>query len=238
MPEEPRRALVLWDIDHTLVSISGVSREIYEQAFEFVFEQPLRGLADMTGRTERAIVVETLTLNGVAPTEERIECMYSALGGAAKRLEGRMRQAGQRLPGAWEAVRLLMRPAVVQSVVTGNIRVIAEAKLDAVGLSEGIDFDIGGYGDHGTDRADLVRRARELSSQKYGGGIPADRTVVIGDTPHDVRGAHDATVRALGVASGGSSVEDLAAAGADRVLPDLADSRAFETAVFEILGDE
>jgi hypothetical protein len=34
-------ALILWDIDHTLVAIGEVSREIYEKAFEEVVGQPL-----------------------------------------------------------------------------------------------------------------------------------------------------------------------------------------------------
>jgi len=41
--------LVLWDIDHTLVSISGVGREIYTRVFEQVTGQPLVHLADMRG---------------------------------------------------------------------------------------------------------------------------------------------------------------------------------------------
>ena len=48
--------LVLWDIDHTLVSICGVGREIYTRVFEQVTGQPLVHLADMAGRTEQAIL--------------------------------------------------------------------------------------------------------------------------------------------------------------------------------------
>ncbi|WP_194906252.1 hypothetical protein [Catenulispora rubra] len=44
--------LILWDIDHTLVSISGVSRETYTRAFEQVIGRQMEHLADMTGRTQ------------------------------------------------------------------------------------------------------------------------------------------------------------------------------------------
>ncbi len=47
MKSTPEPSLVLWDIDHTLVRISGVSREIYAEAFRLVTGQPLRELADM-----------------------------------------------------------------------------------------------------------------------------------------------------------------------------------------------
>ncbi len=59
---------------------------------------------------------------------------------------------------------------------------------------------------------------------------------VIGDTPHDVKGAHDAGARAVGVATGASSAEELAAAGADAVLSDLTDIGALRAAVFGCLA--
>lgn len=232
-------ALILWDIDHTLVSIPGLGREVYSQAFEAVFGRPLGEVGDMLGRTERAIILETLALNGIADGAAEVDRMYLAVGEAAARLDGRLRVAGRRLAGSREAIDVLARPAVVQSLVTGNIRVVAKAKLEAFDLLDGIDLEVGGYGDHGTDRADLVRRARELAGQKYGYEVPADRTIVIGDTPHDVRGAHDAGVLAFAVASGLSGVDELSAAGADAVLADLRDTTAVERTVFgKLLGDE
>lgn len=56
--------LVLRDIDHTLVSVAGVSRMIYDVAFEKVTDRPMVHLVDMAGWTEQAIIRETLALNG------------------------------------------------------------------------------------------------------------------------------------------------------------------------------
>lgn len=235
LPDDARPALILWDVDYTLVAIPGVGPEVYAVAFEALFGRPIGPVADMMGRTESAIILETLALNGVADAASKVAPMCVAIADAAVRLEPRMREAGRRLPGAAEAVGAFGRPAVVQSVVTGNLRPVAEAKLAAFGLQAGIDFEVGGYGDHGTDRADLVRRARELTAAKYGRPVPADRVVVVGDTPHDIRGAHDAGVRALGVATGWTSAADLVAAGADAVLDDLADTGAAVRAVFGTL---
>jgi phosphoglycolate phosphatase len=44
--------LVLWDIDHTLVAITGVSRDIYATAFQRVIGRSLAHLAYMAGRTD------------------------------------------------------------------------------------------------------------------------------------------------------------------------------------------
>ena len=224
--------LVLWDIDGTLVSTSSLSREIYARAFEAVVGRPLREVADMAGRTEQAIILDTLILNEVEGADGLLEPFYAALGEVTNQLRGRMAMMSRALPGAAEAVAALADEDVVQTVVTGNIRPLATIKLDVFGLSKGLDLDVGGYGDDGTDRAVLVRLAWERAADKYGREFPAARVVVIGDTPHDIKGAHDAGVRAVGVGTGKSSLADLTAAGADAVLPDLTDAAALRWAVF------
>ncbi len=88
--------LVLWDIDHTLVTIGTVSREVYEMAFAEVVGLPLRELADMAGRTERAILTETLALHGIPNPDNKFDDFYAALAKAANRLRGRMGIAGRR----------------------------------------------------------------------------------------------------------------------------------------------
>ncbi|MEU6173428.1 haloacid dehalogenase-like hydrolase [Streptantibioticus parmotrematis] len=103
-----------------------------------------------------------------------------------------MREVGVVLPGAREAIASCTARDAAQTAVTGNIRPIAMTKLTALGLGDGLDFSVGGYGDRGSDRADLVRRARKRASEKYGQDFAGTRAVVIGDTPHDVRGALDA----------------------------------------------
>jgi len=207
-----------------LVSIKGgVSRSLYERAFAKVAGKPLGELADMAGRTEQAIMVETLRLNGIDEPEALFGDFYAALTAAAEELEGRMREVGVVLPGAREAIASCAGRRAVQSAVTGNLRPVAITKLAALGLGDGLDFEVGGYGDDGSDRADLVRRARKRASEKYGLAFDGRRTVVIGDTPHDVRGALDAEALALGVASGRSSAEELSGAGADFVWESLVD---------------
>jgi hypothetical protein len=89
------------------------------------------------------------------------------------------------------------------------------------GPGDGLDFSVGGYGDDGSDRADLVRLARKRASEKYGHDFAGTRAVVIGDTPHDVRGALDADALAVGVASGRHTSDELRQAGAHVVLAGL-----------------
>ncbi|MEU0838655.1 haloacid dehalogenase-like hydrolase [Streptomyces sp. NPDC005962] len=226
MPNDltPEPSLILWDVDQTLVSIKGgVSRSLYERAFAKVTGKPLGELADMAGRTEQAIMVETLRLNGIDDPEALFDDFYAALTTAAEELKGRMREVGVVLPGARDAIASCAGRGAVQSAVTGNLRPVAITKLAALGLGDGFDFEVGGYGDDGSDRADLVRRARKRASEKYGYAFDGRQTVVIGDTPHDVRGALDAEALAVGVASGRSSAGELSGAGADIVWESLVD---------------
>lgn len=214
---------MLWDIDKTLVDIGAVSREIYSEAFESVTGQVLSSVPNMAGRTDRDLTMEALRLHGIARPESYLAPFYEALVHIALARQEDIRRRGRRLPGALNAVLKLDRPGVVQSVVTGNVRPIAELKLGACGLAGYIDFDIGGYGWDGSRRATLVRLARQRAAGKYG-ELDAGRVVVIGDTVHDIAGAQANGALAIGVASGATTMNELAAAGADVVLPSLDDT--------------
>ncbi|MGH3830230.1 MAG: HAD family hydrolase [Pseudonocardiaceae bacterium] len=218
--------LILWDIDHTLVTIGEVSREIYESAFERIFGRPPRELAEMTGLTEQAILVDTLKLHGVANPESMIDDFYVALANAADELRERMHAVGHRLPGVKKALVALAKLNVVQTVVTGNIKPIAVTKLEVFHLSGYMDFEVGGYGSDGDTRPPLILKAWQRAQHKYGLVFEADRVVVIGDTPLDVAVAHEVGVRAIGVATGSSRIEDLVTAQANTVFADLTDTEA------------
>jgi phosphoglycolate phosphatase-like HAD superfamily hydrolase len=229
-------ALILWDVDHTLLQSGGVSRELYARAFHVVTGSPLGALADMAGRTERAIILDTLRLGGITDPEPLLPAFYEALIDSARQLQDQMRLRGRALPGAREAVAGFVADGVVQTVVTGNLGPVAETKLAAFDLVEHLDLKVGGYGDDGSDRAALIRLAIGRAETAYGVTFPRPRIVVVGDTPHDVRAARDVGVRAVGVATGRYPAGDLAAAGADVVLAGLTDLAALHAAVLGTVG--
>lgn len=77
------------DIDHTLLTISGVSRDIYAHAFERVTGEPPREIASMAGRTEQAIITNTLALNDREADETTIAAFYEGLGKTDVELKSR-----------------------------------------------------------------------------------------------------------------------------------------------------
>jgi phosphoglycolate phosphatase len=284
--------LVLWDIDGTLLNADGVGRDLYGAVFLQLFGRSLSAYAPMAGRTDRAIILETLGLAGVDEPRRYVDPFIAGLGEHAPSVRSAVADRGHALPGAAAVLATLAaafdgaaapflaappltaqpvtaqpaaapfmptaplavpsmtaQPAGVpamaadsadgagvrqagrihQSVLTGNIRSVAEVKLAALGLREWLDLCIGAYGDDHEDRTELVEVARRRATAVHGRSAAAfggAATVVIGDTPLDISAALGAGARAVGVATGSYSADDLAMAGADAVLPDLADTAA------------
>jgi phosphoglycolate phosphatase-like HAD superfamily hydrolase len=182
----------------------------------------------MAGRTDRAIILETLTMAGVDEPRRYVDPFIAGLTAQAPSVREMVAVRGRALPGASDVLRGLQGRAH-QSVLTGNIRPVAEVKLAAVGLADGLDLCIGAYGDDHEIRAELVPVARRRAAAVHGKS-PAEfdggATVVIGDTPLDIEAALASGARAIGVATGGYTAGELAAAGAHAVLPDLTDTDA------------
>ena len=230
-----RRLLVLWDVDYTLLDAGGTGLELYQIAFLEMFGRDMPQPGSMAGRTDRAIAVEVLTLAGVPEPRRQVDAFHALMAAHAPGLAHVARERVRALPGAEQAVAALAdghpggpgprgrrRPAI-QSLLTGNIRPLAEVKLGALALAGHLDLDAGAYGDAHEVRAELVPVARRNAELAYGGDFGGQATVLVGDTPFDVGAALATGARAVGVATGGFSVAELAASGAHAVLPDLAD---------------
>lgn len=247
---------MLWDVDGTLLNVGDVGGDLYEAVYLQLFGCSLEDFAPMAGRTDRAIVLETLRLAGIDDPRRYVDLFLESLSKQAQSVGDELARCGQALPGAAAAIAALaavriprqrgLSPAsgtgawgppaspggpgqVRQSVVSGNVRQLAEVKLAAVGLREGLDMCIGAYGDDHEERAELVHVARRRAEAVHGRGpgtFAGEATVVVGDTPLDIEAALSAGARPVGVTTGGYLEADLEAAGADVVLRDLSDTGA------------
>ena len=235
------RLLVLWDIDSILVNARGVGSELYTKVFTGLYGRPLPQPGSMAGRTDRAIAREVLALagldghDGMDGLDQQLLVFQAALNDTAPAFAARARQVVTALPGAGAALAGLAALAPgqgpVQSLLTGNIRPMAEIKLAAAGLTRHLDLEVGSYGDLHEIRAELVAPARAAAAAAYGQDFGGTATVLIGDTPLDVAAALATGARAVGVATGHFSAADLAAAGAHAVLPDLTGTAAVVSAI-------
>jgi phosphoglycolate phosphatase len=212
--------LVLWDVDYTLVAADGLGTRLYEVVFAEMFGRELTAVAPKAGRTDRAIIGDTLALSGIPASE--VGPFLASLTRAAE--AGGVPGAVRPLAGAADAIAALAAAGIRQSVLTGNIRPMAALKLARAGLRDHLDLDAGAYGDTHEVRSELVTAARRAAGQVYGADFPGTATVLVGDTPLDVEAALATGARVVAVATGSYGAAELASAGAHVVLPDLTDA--------------
>lgn len=228
------RTLVLWDVDHTLIETRGVGGELFREAFEQATGRALVHAADVTGRTEPAIFRETAELHSIPYTSELLNRYAETLADKYRMRMSELAARGRAIPGAAAAITALAAAGgIVQSVLTGNLRAVAVIKLEAFGLAAALDMDVGAFGSDDAVRARLVQIAQHRAGDKYRRRFGAHNTVLIGDTPSDITAAHEGGARIISVATGKSTVADLRQAGADAVLPDLADAAGVIEAVMK-----
>jgi phosphoglycolate phosphatase len=234
--------LVLWDVDYTLVAAGRAGWQVYEIVLDELYGLPMPDeLGHMGGRTDTSIALEVLAAAGVGDPLAELPRFQQRMADRAPELEGMVRQYGRALPGAEQALAAVSELArrddgqlVVQSLLTGNIPALAQVKLGAFGLAGHLDLTIGAYGDISEVRADLVPVARQNAARRYQADFSGTATVLIGDTPKDIEAAAVSGARAVAVASGSFTMQQLRDAGADVVLPDLTDTAVVVGAVCSV----
>jgi phosphoglycolate phosphatase-like HAD superfamily hydrolase len=121
-------------------------------------------------------------------------------------------------PGVVDVLRALRKRDIPAGIVSGNLSNIGWKKMERARLSR--FFRFGSFAEKGETRADLVRiavkDARQLRMIRHGARIS-----LVGDHPNDVTAAKTNGIRAIAVATGLSSREELLAAGPDILLDDL-----------------
>ena len=198
-------------------------------AFEELF-----GAADamrsqsMAGRTDAWILSDAASALGIpadSPQLTRFPDVYF------RHLDRELSQAAPPdkrnglMPGVRELLDVLVeRDDVYLALLTGNYETSARMKLERFDLWR--YFNCGAFGDNAPDRNGLLPRALARVRCVRWSGFAAAHAIVVGDTPLDVACAQASGARSIGVATGGHSVDELRAAGADVVFQDLSDTNA------------
>jgi len=221
----PAPWIVLFDIDGTLVLTGRAGLRGMTSAFSRLYgsTEAFEGIP-VAGRTDRAIVSDALRAAGRAVTSDEILRLRDAYIADLQVEIGRpVADFSGVLPGV-EALldELAAQSGVSVGLLTGNFEAGARIKLGHFDLWD--RFPFGAFGDDHDDRNALVpialSRAREAGIPEP----PADRVVVIGDTPLDVRCARAVGARAVAVATGWHPAEELAAHKPDYLFADLSDA--------------
>ena len=220
--------LVLFDIDGTLVLTGGAGLRAMTRAVETILGHPeaLEGIP-VAGRTDRIILTDVLRRIGHdldEPLFQQLRAQYVAFLSEEIHLPGHGVKAV--MPGVRPLLdRLRHREDVWLGLLTGNFVEGARIKLEHFDLWK--YFRGGAFGDDAADRNALVPFAVARAREEGLPEIPADRVLVVGDTPHDIACARAVGAVPVAVATGGYTVAELRGSGADIVFEDLSDLDAF-----------
>jgi len=137
----------------------------------------------------------------------------------------------QRFDGVLELLDALeSRPDRRIGLLTGNIEVGAGAKLRAVGIDPA-RFTVCAFGSDHEVRGELPAIAQRRARERLGLHVEGDAIVVIGDTPADIDCTRAIGARAIAVATGRYSVDELAQHDPVAVFADLTDTDAVMRAI-------
>jgi phosphoglycolate phosphatase-like HAD superfamily hydrolase len=209
------RALVLFDIDGTLVRRAGPHhREALVHAVRRVTGRetttegiPVQGMLDPD-------IVRVMMRKAGARGPEVLSAMPEVLRAAERHyLRVCPELYGKHCPGVVPLLERLTRHGVLLGLVTGNLTRIGWRKLERAGLHG--YFRFGAFGEMAKTRNALARMAiREARAKNWiSGGVPMS---LIGDAPQDIEAARGNGLRAISVRTGITPVEDL-----EKLQPDL-----------------
>lgn len=215
--------LLLFDVDGTLLRCGPQVRPILADTLREVFGVcgELDGF-DFSGKTDQQIVLELLVAAGV-PRQRIRDRLARVRELYLERLEERLdRELMCVLPGVPDLLDTLIRrrERVALGLLTGNWRAGARIKLSRFGLER--YFPFGAFGDDGVERRELPPVALERAARATGRTFAPEETLIVGDSVRDVECGRAHGIPVLGVATGWTPAERLAAAGADRVVGSLA----------------
>ncbi len=218
MPAE--HTAVLFDIDGTLIITGGAGATSWRRAFDELYGIPADiGEFTDTGMTDPDVGRQTFEAvlhrqPGRAEFTKLLERRLHYLHAAVAESEGY-----RVLDGVEDLLPRLIDEGYLLGLVTGNVEAAAHVKLHRAKLNR--FFSFGGYGSDSTDRGELTRVALRRAAVVYGEPLDPEHCIVVGDTPHDVEGAHAAGMACVGVASHNFNADQLRAGGADWVIASL-----------------
>jgi phosphoglycolate phosphatase len=223
--------ILLWDIDGTLIHSVKVGgyKEYTIPVLEEIFGTSGR-LREMrvSGMTDLQIVYEALSVEGISQEDilARAEVLVARLTEEARRVTGNGLTFFEVLPGVRETLEALAaHPRYESALVTGNIKPMAQLKMELVGLDQYFTLP-GAFGDESHNRRDLPARAAQRIREYLQIDLAPEQFIVIGDTPNDIDCARHFGARAVAVGTGRFySPEEILACEPDALLPDLTNTQ-------------
>lgn len=227
--------LVLFDIDGTLLWTDGAGRRAMEGALVETFGTAGDPSYRYDGKTDQQIAREQMRGAGfddAVITARMTSVVHAYLTRLGAELE-RDREAARACAGVAPLLDALeSHERATLGLLTGNVIEGAHRKLTAVGIDH-TRFRIGAFGSDHEHRPELPGIAKRRAQELLGLDLEGHGIVVIGDTPADIHCGRALGVRAIGVATGRYSVDELQSHGAHAVFADFSDTNAVVNAILD-----
>ena len=190
----PKRDVVLFDLDGTVLDTYAPILESMRYATETVFGQPLPD-AELIAKVGQPLTVQMQTFaadHGYAPeVADELTRVYREFN------ERDLDEKSQPFSGIPEAIAALKNKGYLVGVVTSKRVALASKSLKAHGLFDAFAC-VNGAEDsaaHKPDPEPLLAAAKKLE-------VSPDRCVYVGDSPYDLQAAHAASMPCVGVTWG------------------------------------
>lgn len=184
-------AIILWDIDGTLLAAGNGGLEHYHQALRDVVPGAAAPDLSTHGKTDWQVIREMLAAAGLPLAHaEALSARLDQISTdflSAERL--------QLLPAVPEALAYFAQRGISNGLLTGNSELRSRHKLGGAGLDLSlIDWENSFFGARAARRAEVALAARQRH--------PDGRLLIIGDTPFDGHAAEEAGIPFLAVCTG------------------------------------
>jgi phosphoglycolate phosphatase-like HAD superfamily hydrolase len=231
--------LVLFDIDGTILLTDGAGKRAIHRALIDVFGGTGPEDHRFDGKTDPQIVRELMRFEGhgdahidahMSPLLDRyVDYLHEEL---------KTGSTGVRVMPGVNALLDALEPRsdAVLGLLTGNLEAGARAKLRSAGIDPD-RFRLGAYGSDHELRSELPAVAQRRAREQLGVDVAGGDVVVIGDTPADLHCGRGIGARAIGVATGHYSVDELLEHDPAAVFPDLSATGDVVRAIFATVRD-
>lgn len=218
--------LILFDIDMTLLETDHIGIELLEDAGRALFTDTFtaEGIS-FGGCLDPVIIHQMLINNRQQSTPDNIRALREHYHAGLDRTASQ-RSIARALDGAHELVNATRAHSEIDAigVLTGNYPETGTIKLRSAGFNPD-HFVINAWGDASPHAEPLRSHLPPVAIEQYRAAkardIDPEQVVIIGDTVHDVTCALANDCRALAVATGHATRQELEDAGAHLVVDDL-----------------
>ena len=214
--------VIFWDIDGTLMYCGADGTYALNETFKELYDIEDAFHKVGIGHAMDSAILEKIMTKFDIPESDitRIKNIY------IEKLKIILKQDQNKrvLPGVRELLYFCQREGHINSLLTSNMKIGAEAKLKSVNLDG--HFIGGGFGDNKGEKWNTAVSALKEIECETGSEVRSKKVIIIGDSVYDIKTAKKCNYNMISVATGWTGKEDLIEADPDIIFDDLSDTEA------------